>query len=134
MKQAHDAGFAVRFRYVCVDSAGTSIIRVTQRAYEGGHSGSEDTVREIRSKSLGNFPRVLDELGRSVDFLNVYDNSALDSRPRRIATFQAREIVFLDPQIPAWLTESLEQTAYSTQSLLACLHRKQPLPDPPSPD
>jgi len=29
MRQAHDAGFTVFFRYVCVDSVGTSVKRVT---------------------------------------------------------------------------------------------------------
>jgi predicted ABC-type ATPase len=56
MRQANDAGSTVFFRYVCVDSVGTSIKRVTQRAYQGGHRGSEDTVREIRLKSLANLP------------------------------------------------------------------------------
>src|ERR1035438_6924882 len=75
MKQARQAGFDVEFTYVCVDSISKSIDRVANRADIGGHSGSEDTVRNIRSTSLGNLPRVLDELGKTVDFLNLYDNS-----------------------------------------------------------
>jgi len=130
MKQAHSAGFAVSFRYVCVDSFSTSVKRVTQRAYQGGHSGSEDTVREIRSKSLANFRRVFEELGRTVDFLNVYDNSTHAKPPKLIASFQAREIVLLGPQIPPWLVKALEQTPYETPKLLALFQQRQPLPEP----
>jgi predicted ABC-type ATPase len=120
MKQAH--------RFVCVDSASTSIKRVTQRAYLGGHSGSEETIREIRQKSLGNFPRVLDELGRTVNFLNVYDNSVFGMPPRLIASFQDRKILSLDPQLPSWLTRALKQTPISTKNLLAFFQQQRPLP------
>jgi predicted ABC-type ATPase len=130
MKQAHEAGFTVFFRYVCVDSVGTSIKRVTQRAYQGGHCGSEDTVREIRSKSLGNFPRVVEELRRTVDLLNVYDNSVHGIAPRLIASFQDRKIVSLAPKIPPWLEQALQPTPYSTPKLLALFQQKQPLPEP----
>jgi predicted ABC-type ATPase len=130
MKQAHDAGFEVQFTYVCVDSISTSVKRVTQRAYQGGHSGSEDTVRDIRAKSLSNLPRVLHELGKTIDILDIYDNSAFGIPPKLIATFQAREVTFLDPQIPAWLNEALEKTPYATPGLRALFQQRQPLPEP----
>jgi predicted ABC-type ATPase len=130
MRQAHVAGFAVMFRYVCVDSIGTSVKRVTQRAYQGGHSGSEDTVRDIRAKSLGNFPRVLDELGKTVDLLNVYDNSEHETAPKLIASFQGREITFLAANLPAWLIDALKRTPYSANRLQACSEQGAPLPDP----
>jgi len=131
IKQASEAGFEVRFTYVCVADAGISIRRVTQRAYQGGHSGSEDTVLDIRSKSLANFPRALDELSRTINLLDIFDNSALDARPERIASFHAREIAFLTPQVPPWLEQALEPTAYSTPKLLALFQKKLPLPEPP---
>jgi predicted ABC-type ATPase len=130
MKQAHDAGFEVQFTYVCVDSVSTSVKRVTQRAYQGGHSGSEDTVRDILAKSLANFPRVLHELGKTIDILDIYDNSAFGTPPKLIATFQGREVTFLDPQIPPWLDQALKTTPYSTQNLLVCFKQNQPLPGP----
>jgi len=132
MTQAHNAGFTVSFRYVCVDSVKTSVKRVTQRAYQGGHSGSEDTVREIRSKSLVNLQRVFAELGSSIDFLNLYDNSTHAQPPKMIASFHARQIVILDPQLPAWLAQALEQTPYATPQLRKCFQQKQPLPAPSS--
>jgi predicted ABC-type ATPase len=130
IRHAHQAGFRVQFIYVCVGDIDTSIDRVAGRAYLGGHSGSENTVREIRSRSLANFPRALDELGRTIDILDIFDNSILDSRPKLIASFQARKITSLAQRIPPWLTEALETTAYPTQSLRAHFRKNQPLPAP----
>jgi predicted ABC-type ATPase len=130
MKKAHDAGFEVQFTYVCVDSVGTSVKRVTQRAYQGGHSGSEDTILDIRLKSLGHLLRALNEMGNTIDILDIFDNSALDSQPRLVASFQARQIIRLDPHLPAWLTLALENTLFSTPNLLSHFQQKQPIPAP----
>jgi predicted ABC-type ATPase len=129
MRQAHDAKFVVRFTYVCVDSIGISVKRVTQRAYQGGHSGSEETVRDIRAKSLGNVPRVFDELGNTVDLLDVYDNSEHGTAPRLIASFRGREITFLATELPAWMIDALKRTPYSANRLQACSEQGAPLPD-----
>jgi predicted ABC-type ATPase len=133
IKQASEAGFLVRFVYVCVNNVGTSIKRVVQRSYQGGHSGSEDTILDIRLRSLGNLLRVFDEMGKTIDLLDIFDNSALDARPRIIASIQGREIAFLDLQIPPWLDEALENTPYSSHRLLALFQQKQPLPEASSP-
>jgi predicted ABC-type ATPase len=133
IKQASEADFMVRFTYVCVDNVGTSVKRVTQRAYQGGHSGSENTILDIRLKSLGHLLRALNEMGKTIDLLDTFDNSALNSQPRLIASFQARQITHLDPHLPTWLTDALQNTPYSTPDLLSHFHQKQPLPAPPSP-
>ena len=117
MRQAHSIGFEVRFTYVCVDGLNKAIDRVAGRAFLGGHSGSEDTVRDIRLKSLGNFPRVLDELGKTVDLLDLYDNSAFKKTPKLIASFLGREIIFLEAKLPAWMDEALGKTPYSAKRL-----------------
>ena len=95
IKQAHEAGFDVEFNYVCVDSISKSIDRVANRADLGGHSGSEDTVRKIRSSSLANLPRVFDELGKTIGLLELNDNSDFGMPPKLIASFLGREIAFL---------------------------------------
>jgi predicted ABC-type ATPase len=118
----------VRFRYVSVDSIATSIDRVANRADLGGHSGSEDTVRKIRSSSLGNLPHVLDELGKTVDFLNLYDNSVFGTAPKLIASFLGREITFLETELPAWMDEAFGQTLYSTAKLREYFERGKALP------
>ena len=127
MRQAHVAGFEVRFTYVCVDSLDKAIERVAGRAFLGGHSGSEDTVRDIRSKSFGNVPRVLDELGKTTDFLNLYDNSVFGAPPKLVASFMGREIAFLASELPAWMDEALGQTLYSTVKLREFFELGKPL-------
>jgi predicted ABC-type ATPase len=128
MKQAHEAGFDVEFTYVCVDNISRSIDRVATRADMGGHSGSEDTVRDIRSRSLGNFPRVLDELGRTIDLLDIYDNSAFEMKPKLIASFVGRDITSLASDLPAWMDEALGQTRYSTEKLRELFEHGKALP------
>ena len=128
MKQAHSVGFEVRFIYVCVVGLDKAIDRVAGRAFLGGHSGSEDTVREIRSKSLGNFRRVLDELGKTVDLLDIYDNSAFGVPPKLIASFVGREVTFLASELPAWMDEALGQTPYSTAKLREFFEHREALP------
>jgi len=128
MRQAHSAGFEVRFNYVCVDRLDKSIDRVANRADLGGHSGSEDTVRDIRTKSLGNLLRVLDELGKTIDLLDVYDNSAHKTTPKLIASFLGRNIIFLESELPAWMDEALGQTPYSTVKLREFFKQGKPLP------
>jgi len=128
MRQAHSVGFEVRFTYVCVDRLEKSIDRVANRADLGGHRGSEDTVRNIRSASLGNFGRVLDELGKTIDLLDVYDNSAHKTTPKLIASFLGREITFLAAELPSWMDEALGQTPCSTVKLREFFEQGKALP------
>ncbi|MFZ1085080.1 MAG: zeta toxin family protein [Terracidiphilus sp.] len=128
MKQAHDAGFAVRFRYICVDSINTSVKRVKQRAFMGGHSASEETVQEIRSKSLANLQCAFGELGKTIDLFDLYDNSVFEMPPKLIASFLGREIIFLAAELPAWMDEALGQTPYATAKLREFFEQGKALP------
>jgi predicted ABC-type ATPase len=128
MKQAHDAGFVVRFRYVCVDTVATSVDRVANRADLGGHSGSEKTVQDIRRKSLENLQRAFDELGKTIDLFDIYDNSAFGMPPKLIASFVGREITFLEAELPRWMDEALGQTTYSTGKLREFFEQGKALP------
>jgi predicted ABC-type ATPase len=128
IEQAHSVGFEVRFTYVCVDRLDKSIDRVAGRATLGGHSASEDTVRDIRSKSLANLQCTFDELGKTIDLFDLYDNSAFGMPPKRIASFLGREITFLAPELPAWTDEALGQTPYSTAKLREYFEQGKPLP------
>lgn len=128
MKQAHQAGFVVRFDYVCVDSLDKSIDRVAGRAYLGGHSASEETVQEIRSKSLANLRCAFDELGKTIDLFDIYDNSAFGVPPEPVASFVGREVTFLASEPPAWMDQALGQTPYSTVKLREFFEQGTPLP------
>jgi predicted ABC-type ATPase len=128
MKQAHQAGFLVRFKFICVNSVETSVKRVKQRAFMGGHSGSEETVQDIRTKSLANLQRAFDELGKTIELFDLYDNSVFGVAPRRIASFLGREITFLASELPAWVDEALGQTPFSTEKLREHVEQGKPLP------
>jgi predicted ABC-type ATPase len=128
MRQAHLAGFLVRFRFVSVQDINVAVERVANRADLGGHSASEETVRDIRSKSLGNLPRVFNELGKSIDFFDIYDNSAFGVAPKLVATFIGRWVTFLAAELPAWMDEALGQTPFETATLRQCFEQGKPLP------
>jgi len=128
MKQAHDAGLSVSFTYICVDNIGTAVKRVKQRAFMGGHSASEETVQDIRSRSLFNLRRAFEELGKTIDAFEIYDNSALGMTPKLIASFLGREIAFLASELPAWVDEALGRTPYATGKLREFFEDGKPLP------
>jgi predicted ABC-type ATPase len=114
MGQARKAGFVVRLIYVCVDNLETSVKRIKQRAYLGGHSASENTIREIRSTSLTNFLRAFDELGTKIDSIDVYDNSAYGLRPEFFGMFEiSSNFVSQSPKIPVWIREALNHAPQS---------------------
>jgi len=77
---------------------------------------------------LGNFRRVLDELGKTIDLLDLYDNSAHKTTPKLIASLVGREIIFLAPELPGWMDEALGQTPYSTRKLRECMEQGKALP------
>jgi predicted ABC-type ATPase len=128
MKQAHEAGFSVSFTYICVNNIDTSVKRVKQRAFMGGHSASEETVQDIRAKSLFNLRRAFDELGQTIDAFEIYDNTAFGMPPKLIASFLGCEITFLASELPAWMDEALGQTPYSTGKLREFCEQGKPLP------
>ena len=53
---AKQAGFAVEMRYLALRNFGLHLIRVKGRAFAGGHSASEPTLRRIYNSSLINLP------------------------------------------------------------------------------
>lgn len=128
IKQAHEARFSVSFIYVCVDSIGTSVNRVKQRAFMGGHSASEETVQDIRSKSLFNLRRAFEAVGKTINTFEIYDNSVLGTPPKLIASFLGREITFLASELPAWMDEAMGKTPYSTVKLRQFFEQGKPLP------
>jgi len=124
MERAHLAGFQVRFTYICVGGLDMAIDRVAGRSILGGHSGSEDTVRDIRTKSFANLLRVFDELGKTIDLLDLYDNSAFATPPKLVASFSGRGITFLAPQLPSWIDEALGHTQYSAANVRRVFSQK----------
>jgi hypothetical protein len=56
-------------------------------------------------------------LGKTINLLNLYDNSTFEFAPKLIASFIGREITFLAPELPAWMDEALGKAPYSTARL-----------------
>jgi predicted ABC-type ATPase len=94
----------------------------------GGHSASEETVQDIRSKSLFNLRRAFEELGKAIDAFDIYDNSTLGMPPKLIASFRGRETTYLASELPAWMDEALGQTPYSTVKLREFFEQGRALP------
>ena len=80
------------------------------------------------TKSLANFQRAFDELGRTIDLFDTYDNSAFGMPPNLIASFLGREITFLASELPVWMDEALGQTSHSTVKLREFFEQGKPLP------
>jgi hypothetical protein len=70
----------------------------------------------------------LDELGKTIDLLDVYDNSAYKETPKLIASFLGRDIAFLAADLPAWMDEALGQTPHSSAKLRELFEQGKPLP------
>lgn len=80
------------------------IQRVKGRAFAGGHSASETTLRRIYESSMANLARAIDEF----DIVQVHDNTPLDSSHPLILEAHDGVITFLAPDPPAWLRNALE--------------------------
>ena len=71
---------------------------------------------------------MLNELGKTIDLLDLYDNSAHKATPKLIASFMGREVTFLAAELPAWMDEALGKTPYSTGKLRKFFEQGKALP------
>ena len=101
-RQARAAGFVIEIRYMALEGFEMHLRRVKARAFAGGHSASEPTLRRIYESSLRNLLLAVDE----ADELHVYDNSGLGTLPRLVMESRDGQIVFLADNPPHWLTEA----------------------------
>lgn len=101
---AKQAGFVVEMRYLALRDFDMHVERVKARADAGGHSGSEPTLRRIYDASLANLRRAVQEL----DFVWVYDNTAVDASHPLVLEACNGEIRFVTDDPPRWLVRSLD--------------------------
>jgi predicted ABC-type ATPase len=94
----------VEMRYLALRDFGMHLERVKARAYAGGHSASETTLRRTYEASLRNLPRAVQEM----DAMWVYDNTAIDASHPLVLAARSGEIVFLTDDSPHWLREALD--------------------------
>jgi hypothetical protein len=88
---------------VCLDNPDKNVDRVLGRSQAGGHSASEDQIRETYDQSLKNLSYACKEFDQIVGF----DNSG--ECPRLIFEIQNRKLNYLNKDAPAWAIESLER-------------------------
>ena len=101
---AKQAGFAVEMRYLALRDFGLHLIRVKGRAFAGGHSASEPTLRRIYNSSLVNLRRAVKE----IDVVWVYDNTDIEAtHPLVLETYHG-EIRFVVDDPPEWLRAALD--------------------------
>jgi len=98
LREAQAAGYVVILLFIGLDAPELSILRVTQRAIEGGHDVPLDKLNE-------RFPRTLRNLDTAVCFVDVallFDNSSIIEPYRHVATWRNGNEVFRDPTAPDW--------------------------------
>jgi len=97
--KARAEGFRVIVFHIGVDDPDLSVARVAERVAEGGHAVPED---KIRARYDRNSPLIRQAVLMS-ELAHVFDNSGLNTPPRRILTFTHGRIGFALPRIPDWV-------------------------------
>jgi predicted ABC-type ATPase len=98
LRDAQAAGYRVILLFIGLDASELSVLRVTQRALEGGHDVPLDKLHE-------RFPRTLRNLDTAVRFVDVallFDNSSIIEPFRHLSTWRNGDAVFRDPAAPDW--------------------------------
>jgi len=99
LKKAKEAGFFIRFFYVCTSDPSINVVRITQRYLNGGHEVPISKVISRYYKSLLN----AEEAIAFVDRAYVYDNSIDDQLPRLLyRTIDGELFKRYTEEIPNW--------------------------------
>lgn len=99
LRKAHDAGFFIRFFFVCTSSPEINITRITRRFLEGGHEVPISKIISRYYKSILN----ASEAVSFVDRAYIYDNSIENQLPQLL--FRTAEGVIIKQytkDIPEW--------------------------------
>lgn len=99
VKKAVDAGYFVRFFYVCTESPSINAARVATRFMEGGHSVPIEKIVSRYTKSLINCARIL----KIVDRIYFYDNSVENMQASLLFRVSKGKIVKIyESRLPRW--------------------------------
>lgn len=97
--KAKEAGFFIRFFYVCTSDPAINVARITQRYMNGGHEVPISKIVTRYYKSLLN----AEEAVSMVDRAYVYDNSVENELPRLLyRTVNGRMYKQYTDDIPEW--------------------------------
>lgn len=99
LKKAKEAGFFIRFFYVCTINPSINVARITQRFLNGGHEVPISKVVSRYYKSLIN----AEEAISFVDRAYIYDNSVDNQLPRLLyRTTDGKLFKRYTDDIPEW--------------------------------
>lgn len=99
LKKAREAGFFIRFFYVCTLNPSINVARITQRFLNGGHEVPISKVVSRYYKSLIN----AEEAISFVDRAYIYDNSVDNQLPRLLyRTTDGKLFKRYTDDIPEW--------------------------------
>jgi predicted ABC-type ATPase len=114
---AHKHGFWTSMDYVAAGSVEESIRRIIERSYRGGHSASEQLVRDIYDKSTKNLFTALDFGESGIEVVRIYDNSVVGGRVRQLLSFRRGRPLSVARETPAWLESLFKGTKFEIADL-----------------
>lgn len=105
LEKAKQAGYFIRFFYVCTGDPMINILRITQRYLNGGHEVPISKIVSRYYKSLALAAKAI----RLVDRAYVYDNSRVNELPQLLfRTVEGRLAKQYVENIPAWALPLME--------------------------
>lgn len=104
VEMARSRGFRIEMRYLALQHFALHFNRVKARAFAGGHSASESTLRRIYGASLANLGYAI----KRMDRIWVYDNSAVGLEPKLVLEAAEGNRLFVSEAPPDWLRGALD--------------------------
>lgn len=102
LREAHKAGYFIRFFYVCTSSPEINVSRITKRFLEGGHEVPISKIISRYYKSLVNACEAISFVDRAY----IYDNSVEDHLPRLLyRTVCGKVFKQYTDDIPEWAAQ-----------------------------
>ena len=99
LQRAKEAGFFIRFFYVCTSDPAINVMRITQRYLDGGHEVPISKIISRYYKSLLNAAKAISFVDRAY----IYDNSVDNQLPRLLfRTSDGKLFKQYTDDIPEW--------------------------------
>ena len=99
LQKAKEAGFFIRFFYVCTSDPAINVMRITQRYLDGGHEVPISKIISRYYKSLLNGAKAISFVDRAY----IYDNSVDNQLPRLLfRTSDGKLFKQYTDDIPEW--------------------------------
>jgi predicted ABC-type ATPase len=102
MEQARERGFKIASVFIGLSSAKLSLLRVKERAENGGHDVPSDIVERRFPNVMKNFPEMLKRSDVSVAFDNSY------KAPYKLIFMMDRRKLWIFHSYPKWLENALK--------------------------